>query len=257
MTAPAGTAKAEASQPAAAIAPANGTPPTQGAQQAAADKTNAPKPAAAPIPAARPVEQPVNVVGTVTQRGNVVGQQSATAEKPAAQQAAATKPAAQPTATPAASNAPAGAYVIQIASLPSEAEAQKSYANLSAKFSSVIGGKSPDIKPAEIPGKGTYYRLRIVAGSKDEAIALCSRYKAAGGSCLVSAETSVRSVDYRRPNGRRFFLYGWIMTNTRALILGCSGPVLTEEEKAFYRDVQPGASSFLAETSKASTRSGG
>lgn len=186
MTAPAGTAKAEASQPAAAIAPANGTPPTQGAQQAAADKTNAPKPAAAPIPATRPVEQPVNVVGTVTQRGNVVGQQSATAEKPAAQQPAATKPAAQPTATPVASNAPAGAYVIQIASLPSEAEAQKSYANLSAKFSSVIGGKSPDIKPAEIPGKGTYYRLRIVAGSKDEAIALCSRYKAAGGSCLVS-----------------------------------------------------------------------
>lgn len=29
------------------------------------------------------------------------------------------------------------------------------------------------------------------------------------------------------------------MTETRALILGCSGPVLTDEEKAFYRDVQP------------------
>lgn len=191
MTAPASTAKVEASQPAATIAPANGTPANgvpaaQGMQQAATDKANAPKPVTAPIPTARPAEQPVNVVGTVTQRGNVVGQQTAAAEKPAAQQAPATKPAAQPAATPAASNAPAGAYVIQIASLPSEAEAQKSYANLSAKFSSVIGGKSPDIKPAEIPGKGTYYRLRIVAGSKDEAIALCSRYKAAGGSCLVS-----------------------------------------------------------------------
>ncbi len=29
------------------------------------------------------------------------------------------------------------------------------------------------------------------------------------------------------------------MTDTRALILGCSGPVLTDAEKAFYRDVQP------------------
>ncbi len=204
MTAPASTAKVEASQPAATIAPADGTPansPTangvpaaQGIQQAAADKAAAQKPVAAPIPTARPAEQPVNVVGTVTQRGNVVGQQTAAGEKPAVQQApaAAAKPVAQqaaatkPAAVPAASNAAGGAYVIQIASLPSEAEAQKSYANLSAKFSSVIGGKSPDIKPAEIPGKGTYYRLRIVAGSKEEAIALCSRYKAAGGSCLVS-----------------------------------------------------------------------
>ncbi|HWU64107.1 MAG TPA: SPOR domain-containing protein [Ensifer sp.] len=186
MTAPAASAKVEASQPAAAIAPANGTPSdaasaAQGNQQAA-DKNVLPKTAAMPIPTARPAEQPVNVVGTVTQRGNVVGQQPAASEKPAAL-APTAKPAPQPAV---ASNAPAGAYVIQIASLPSEAEAQKSYANLSAKFSSVIGGKTPDIKPAEIPGKGTYYRLRIVAGSKDEAIALCTRYKAAGGSCLVS-----------------------------------------------------------------------
>lgn len=185
MTAPAATAKVEASQPGATIAPVAGN--TAAAQSATAEKAPATKPVATPIPTARPADQPVNVVGTVTQRGNAVAQQPAPAEKPAAQQtAAATKPAQQPAAVPAASNAPAGAYVIQIASLPSEAEAQKSYSNLSAKFSSVIGGKSPDIKPAEIPGKGTYYRLRIVAGSKDDAITLCSRYKAAGGSCLVS-----------------------------------------------------------------------
>ncbi|HZG31127.1 MAG TPA: SPOR domain-containing protein [Ensifer sp.] len=175
MTAPVSTAKAEASQPAATLAPANGAPAAQATEQAAAPA----KAIAAPIPTARPAEQPVNVVGTVMQRGNVVGQQAAT-EKPAS------KPAPQTASAPVASNTPAGAYVIQIASLPSEAEAQKSYANLSAKFSSVIGGKTPDIKPAEIPGKGTYYRLRIVAGSKEDAIALCSRYKAAGGSCLVS-----------------------------------------------------------------------
>jgi hypothetical protein len=81
---------------------------------------------------------------------------------------------------------PVGAYVIQIASLPSEAEAQTSYAKLSSKFSSVIGGKGVDIKRAQIKNKGTYYRVRIPAGSRQEATALCERYKQAGGSCLVS-----------------------------------------------------------------------
>jgi hypothetical protein len=76
--------------------------------------------------------------------------------------------------------------VIQIASLPSEAEAQMSYKTLSGKFGSVIGGKGVDIKKAEIAGKGTYYRVRIPAGSRDAANAMCAQYKSAGGSCLVT-----------------------------------------------------------------------
>ena len=43
-----------------------------------------------------------------------------------------------------------------------------------------------DIKKAEIPNKGTYFRVRIPAGSREEANSLCSRYKSAGGSCLVT-----------------------------------------------------------------------
>jgi hypothetical protein len=70
--------------------------------------------------------------------------------------------------------------------LPSEADAQKSYRSLSSKFGNVLGGKPWEIRQADIPGKGTFYRVRIVAGSKDEAVALCEQYRAAGGSCLVS-----------------------------------------------------------------------
>lgn len=147
--------------------------------QAATPPASEAKPVAAPIPVPRPAEQPVNVVGTVTQRGNVVDNTQAQAPQKVA--TAAPQPATTPNAT-----VPAGSYVIQIASLPSKEEAQKSYANLSSKFASVIGGKGVDIKPAEIAGKGTYYRVRIVAGSREDAIALCTRYKAAGGSCLVS-----------------------------------------------------------------------
>jgi cell division septation protein DedD len=100
-------------------------------------------------------------------------------------------PTAQPattSATPVASTTPAAAggdYLIQIASLPSEADAQKSYKSLSAKFGSVIGGRGMDIKAADLPGKGTYYRVRIPAGSKEAAVSLCERYRSAGGSCMV------------------------------------------------------------------------
>ncbi|WP_368669582.1 SPOR domain-containing protein [Agrobacterium sp. a22-2] len=172
----------------AAPAPAVQAPPVVQPTEPAAQPATppaAPEPAAAtatpapsmPIPTARPAEQPVNVVGRVTDQGNV----APVAQKPAEQASAA--PEAAP---PAASTVPAGGYVIQIASLPSQAEAQKSYQSLSAKFSGVIGGRGVDIKQADIAGKGTFYRVRIPAGSKADAVALCERYRAAGGNCLVA-----------------------------------------------------------------------
>lgn len=137
--------------------------------------------AGAPVPATRPAEQPVEVVGTVTERGRV------TDARPTETAALSDAPAGQPETPAAAATAPAnpGGYVIQIASLPSEADAQKSYNNLSAKFG-VIAGRGVDIKRADIAGKGTYYRVRIPAGSREEANALCAKYKSAGGSCLVT-----------------------------------------------------------------------
>jgi hypothetical protein len=125
----------------------------------------------APVPATRPSAQPANVVASVSDQGNVR--------------------TAAPAAAPAAQNTQVaslgeGGYVIQIASLPSQADAQKSYQSLSNKFGSVIGGRGVDIKAAEIAGKGTFYRVRIPAGSKEQAVALCEKYRSAGGSCLVA-----------------------------------------------------------------------
>ncbi|QRM55362.1 SPOR domain-containing protein [Sinorhizobium sp. BG8] len=122
-----------------------------------------------PVPGAKPVEAKAEQATPVATPEMTASQP---AEKPAEQvQVAAANP---------------GGYVIQIASLPSEAEAQKSYGSLSSKFSDVIGGRGVDIKKAEIPNKGTYYRVRIPAGSREEANALCSKYKSAGGSCIVT-----------------------------------------------------------------------
>lgn len=140
---------------------AGNEPPAPQAQQSATPET--PRlPTRAPIVPSRPAEQPVNIVGNVPQR-------------------------AQASAAPqVASAAGAGGYFIQIASQPSAELAQKSYANMAQKYASVIGGHSVDIKRADIQGKGTYYRVRVQAGSKEDALALCSRLKSAGGSCFVT-----------------------------------------------------------------------
>lgn len=134
----------------------------------------------APVPEGRPADQPVNVIGTVTQGGRV-------GAAPAAQQP--TEVASAPAAAAPAAAAPVanpGGYYMQIASQPTVEGAQSSWRTLSSRYSSVLGGKSVDIQRADIPGKGVFHRVRVPAGSRDEANSLCSRYKAAGGSCFVS-----------------------------------------------------------------------
>lgn len=109
-------------------------------------------------------------------------------EKPKAAKA---KPAKEPSAEQVAAVAPqataaTGEWTIQIASQPSSEAAQATYKALASKYGSIIGGRGVSIVQAEIAGKGTFYRVRIPAGSKSEANALCSRYQAAGGSCFIS-----------------------------------------------------------------------
>jgi hypothetical protein len=50
----------------------------------------------------------------------------------------------------------------------------------------VLSGHTANIVKAEVAGKGTFYRVRVPAQSRNDAIALCTSYKAAGGNCFVS-----------------------------------------------------------------------
>ncbi|MGB8817619.1 MAG: SPOR domain-containing protein [Rhizobiaceae bacterium] len=133
----------------------------------AAAKVEAAAPAdAVPVIESRPSDQPVTIVG-----------------KTGGQQAAAETQVASADAAPAPT---AGGYSIQIASTPSPEAAKSTYAALSRKFGSVIGGKGVSIQKAAVEGKGTVYRVRIPAGSKQNAAAMCAKYKSAGGSCFVT-----------------------------------------------------------------------
>lgn len=79
-----------------------------------------------------------------------------------------------------------GAWSVQIASQPSAESAKSTYEDLAKRYAGVIGGKGVNIVKAEIAGKGTYWRVRVPARSRDDAVSICNEYKAAGGNCFIS-----------------------------------------------------------------------
>ena len=108
--------------------------------------------------------------------------------QPAQTAAVTPKPVAAPTAAeaPPASTVPAGSGLLQIGSYKSAADADTAWRSYRAKHASLVGGLSPDVKQVDLGPKGTWYRLRIAAGSKADASALCTKLKADGGDCLLA-----------------------------------------------------------------------
>jgi hypothetical protein len=79
-----------------------------------------------------------------------------------------------------------GGYTVQLTSQRTEAEAQAAYRSLRSKFPQELGGHEPIIRRADLGAKGTYYRAMVGPfGSAEAAAEVCSKLKAAGGSCIV------------------------------------------------------------------------
>jgi SPOR domain len=82
--------------------------------------------------------------------------------------------------------APANGYLVQVSSQRSEADAQASWRALQTKFPDALGQRSPVIKRADVPEKGTFYRAMVGPfGTADEATQFCMNLKSAGGQCFV------------------------------------------------------------------------
>lgn len=107
-------------------------------------------------------------------------QQAATEEAPASVETGETTASIEP--EPAAT----GPWNMQIASEGSEGSAEAAYKKLLAKHGKLLGGKGVSIVKADIAGKGTRWRVRVPAETRNEAASLCSKLKSAGGSCFVS-----------------------------------------------------------------------
>ena len=102
--------------------------------------------------------------------------------------------------TPAAVHAPArlaprssheatvagGHYAVQISSRRNQSDAQAALNRMKSQYSSVIGGEQAMVRRVDLGAKGVYYRAMVGPfGSSEQANRVCSRLKAAGGSCFV------------------------------------------------------------------------
>jgi len=78
-------------------------------------------------------------------------------------------------------------YAVQLASFRSEAEAEQAWSSARSYHAAALQDREHLIQRAEVPGKGTYYRLRVgpMAG-KSTAAALCNTLKAQGQDCYVT-----------------------------------------------------------------------
>ena len=77
-------------------------------------------------------------------------------------------------------------YVVQISSRRSEDAARKAFGKLQRRFSGLLGTREAEYLRKDIEGKGTFYRVRVLAESKSDASGLCRKLKKAGGACFVS-----------------------------------------------------------------------
>ena len=151
-----------------------------------------------PTPGTRQAVGPVRTASTETQTASTqpTVQEQPQAARPRIQPPSAIpdRPSGQTTSTVPAQTASApqpapsatSDYTVQIASLPNEDLARSTAANLSQRYSELIGGRSITIQQADIEGRGTFHRVRVATSGRDDAVALCERYKQAGGSCFVA-----------------------------------------------------------------------
>ncbi|MDY8110606.1 SPOR domain-containing protein [Fulvimarina sp. 2208YS6-2-32] len=169
----------------------------------AADATNVPTNAA---DAAMPVGEPAPNVPVPAMKPSMPNRQVAALETAPAPGAARSNDGSGPAAPVAAVAVPAGAADAPVAAAPTEvavapsgdawyvqmssqptADAARSSANtISTRYANLVSGRQMLIQTADIPGKGTYHRVRLAASSRQEAIGLCEQLKSAGGSCFVA-----------------------------------------------------------------------
>ncbi|MBO0346263.1 SPOR domain-containing protein [Roseibium sp. CAU 1637] len=147
----------------------------------AEDAANAPRMVPTPKPAV-----PVRVARATPQQSAspVSGPLVLGGDQPSAPAAPATPVASTPQVS-ASGSIPAGTYVVQVTSQRSSEAALQTYADLQRRYPQVLGNRQAAIVPAEIDGRGTFYRARIPSASRAEAISLCESLQAAGGDCFV------------------------------------------------------------------------
>jgi arylsulfatase A-like enzyme len=99
-----------------------------------------------------------------------------------------TKLAAKPApAAPSAPPAPSAAWAVQLIGDRLESNALSRYAQLQKKYQAILGGREPLVVRTTMGNAAIWHRISIAADTREAAETLCSRLRAAGGSCLVQS----------------------------------------------------------------------
>jgi cell division septation protein DedD len=100
-------------------------------------------------------------------------------------------PSSQPTleteaaASPLRTASTGSGFAVQIAAEGSEDAARAKFNRMRGQYGGVLADASPNIRSAEVNGRSVY-RVRVGNMSRDEAVSMCERLKASGGSCFVA-----------------------------------------------------------------------
>lgn len=101
-----------------------------------------------------------------------------------------TRPVVTPAPAPVVATPPAAGnsdWIVQVASLRSQAEAEATYAQIKARNNAILSAFRSDIVRVDLAEKGIYYRARVAGfASRADATTVCDRLKAAGQSCFVA-----------------------------------------------------------------------
>jgi len=86
---------------------------------------------------------------------------------------------------PNGGGAATGGSLVQLGAYPSEAVANAAWVNFSKRFA-YVGALGKSVQPVAAGGR-TLYRLRVNAGSANQAADICGRLRVAGETCFVAS----------------------------------------------------------------------
>lgn len=79
-----------------------------------------------------------------------------------------------------------GTYAVQVYAQRTEAEAEASAASIQRRYGDLFGGGKPFVVRAEVPGKGTFYRVRVGPFAGNQAAnSVCQQLKGRGTDCFA------------------------------------------------------------------------
>ncbi len=101
--------------------------------------------------------------------------------RPVVRQAARTVESPSPAAAPATTSTGTSGYVAVLSSRKSHMDALKTFADMQQKYSSVLQGRTPDVRETNLGDKGVWFRVVVgPPGSRESANGVCNQLKTAG-----------------------------------------------------------------------------